>query len=150
MRRKLAIRWRRSEGQVHDRSYRANHATCPSDRTKLLMMCEYSMNFSIFGVNLTWRAEKPLQKGIGASEVGSFNLTLTSLLPHLNLTSTSFNIIRYKGIFKNVHFNNSERAFFGGKDLQFQKKCCTFANRKRKEYELRKKSYINLTKKSFL
>ena len=36
---------------------------------------ELVMNFSIFGVNLTWRAEKPLQKGIGASEVGNFNLT---------------------------------------------------------------------------
>ena len=36
---------------------------------------ELVMDFSIFGVNLTWRAEKPLQKGIGASEVRSFNLT---------------------------------------------------------------------------
>jgi len=44
------------------------------------------MDFSIFGVNLTWRAEKPLQKGIGASEVGSFNLTPTSPEPHSNLT----------------------------------------------------------------
>ena len=76
---------------------------------------ELVMDFSIFGVNLTWRAEKPLQKGIGASEVGSFNLTLTSLQPHLNLTSTSLNILRYKGMLKSVHFNNSECAFLGGK-----------------------------------
>ena len=47
---------------------------------------ELVMNFPIFGVNLTWRAEKPLQKGIGASEVGSFNLTPTSPEPHSNLT----------------------------------------------------------------
>ena len=47
---------------------------------------ELVMNFSIFGVNLTWRAEKPLQKGIGASEVGSFNLTSTSPEPHFYLT----------------------------------------------------------------
>ena len=40
---------------------------------------------------------------------------LTSLQPHLNLTPTSLNIIRYKGMFENVHFNNSERAFLGGK-----------------------------------
>jgi hypothetical protein len=31
----------------------------------------------------------PLYKGIEASEVGVFNLTLTSLEPHFNLTLTS-------------------------------------------------------------
>ena len=56
---------------------------------------ELVMDFSIFGVNLTWRAEKPLQKGIGASEVGSFNLTSTSPEPHSYLTSNSLQTHSY-------------------------------------------------------
>ena len=43
------------------------------------------------------------------------NLTLTSLQTHFKLTRASLNILRYKGMFENVHFNNSERAFLGGK-----------------------------------
>ena len=41
------------------------------------------------GVNLTQIFENPLYKGLEASEVECFNLTPTSLQPHLNLTSTS-------------------------------------------------------------
>ena len=34
------------------------------------------------GVNLTLLSKNPLYKGIGASEISSFNLTLTSPKPH--------------------------------------------------------------------
>lgn len=87
MRRKLAIRWRRSEGQVHDRSYRANHATCPSDRT-----CFRGI-FRFLGLTSLGGPKNLCRKGLERVRLEA----LTSLQPHLNLTSTSLNILRYKG-----------------------------------------------------
>ena len=52
--------------------------------------------YNNFGVNLTLITEKPLNKGIEASEVNSFNLTQTSPKPHSSINLLMSGKVRIK------------------------------------------------------